>query len=616
MDTDDDYQLALLLQAEYDQETAASAAEDDIYFVGADGSPSLAIPSISHLPLPGSPGSPKSIVDKEWELLDPNPDIRALFLQFNEMYFWSRLTGIEVKWSPRMTLCAGLCVYEGRGGLCSVRLSLPLLKLRPRKDLVETLLHEMIHAYLFVTDNNKDHDGHGPEFQKHMNRLNSSCGSSISIYHTFHDEVDSYRQHWWRCNGPCQKRPPYFGFVKRAMNRAPSSRDTWWSQHQASCGGSYTKVREPEGYGKKTSKSKQKEIEEKKKEISKFKDIRAFMGPGKLLGGGKKDSNKEKSKASSTVSKSNSDDDDVTVVKVEKKNSVSGSSKGHSSGSSKHKSDDHKSHKDSSSHDKHRHSSHSSSKDHDHSKHKEHKSSSKGESDHHKSSDKKHSSSDKKHSSSAKDSDSKKHSSSSKGSSSASAASGSSKKKESSSSSVDKPKKSNVHGVDSSPSGSELGEPSAVAHGSNVHGFVKGTDKSSKGKSSSSAVAFSGMGNVLGSSSDAKHKGDREKHKHEKEKHRHKEEKVKSKEKDKSVSKKRPSTESSNSSNSEPSSKKAKHGEETVFGHGRTSKFRGDKPKTGIALNDPDDMVPCPVCATRVRATDINGHLDSCLGGL
>lgn len=36
--------------------------------------------------------------------------------------------------------CAGVCSYEGRGGLCSVRLSVPLLKLRPRKDLVETLL--------------------------------------------------------------------------------------------------------------------------------------------------------------------------------------------------------------------------------------------------------------------------------------------------------------------------------------------------------------------------------------------------------------------------------------------------------------------------------------------
>lgn len=30
-----------------------------------------------------------------------------------------------------------MCSYEGRGGLCSIRLSEPLLKLRPRKDLVE-----------------------------------------------------------------------------------------------------------------------------------------------------------------------------------------------------------------------------------------------------------------------------------------------------------------------------------------------------------------------------------------------------------------------------------------------------------------------------------------------
>lgn len=33
--------------------------------------------------------------------------------------------------------CAGVCSYEGRGGLCSIRLSEPLLKLRPRKDLVQ-----------------------------------------------------------------------------------------------------------------------------------------------------------------------------------------------------------------------------------------------------------------------------------------------------------------------------------------------------------------------------------------------------------------------------------------------------------------------------------------------
>lgn len=78
--------------------------------------------------------------------------------------------------------------------------------------------------------------------------------SSYQIYHSFHDEVDVYRQHWWRCNGPCQTRKPYFGFVKRAMNRAPSSLDPWWEDHQRTCGGTYTKVKEPEGYGQKKKK--------------------------------------------------------------------------------------------------------------------------------------------------------------------------------------------------------------------------------------------------------------------------------------------------------------------------------------------------------------------------
>jgi hypothetical protein len=33
--------------------------------------------------------------------------------------------------------------------------------------------------------------------------------------------------------GPCQHRPPYFGLVKRAMNRPPHPRDPWWETHQA-----------------------------------------------------------------------------------------------------------------------------------------------------------------------------------------------------------------------------------------------------------------------------------------------------------------------------------------------------------------------------------------------
>ena len=66
----------------------------------------------------------------------------------------------------------------------------------------------------------QDHDGHGPEFHKHMYRINADAGTNITVYHTFHDEVDNYRQHWWKCDGPCQKRPPYYGYLKRAVNRS------------------------------------------------------------------------------------------------------------------------------------------------------------------------------------------------------------------------------------------------------------------------------------------------------------------------------------------------------------------------------------------------------------
>ena len=39
------------------------------------------------------------------------------------------------------------------------------------------------------------------------------------------------------------------------MNRAPSAQDPWWEDHKRTCGGTYTKVKEPEGYGKKGKKN-------------------------------------------------------------------------------------------------------------------------------------------------------------------------------------------------------------------------------------------------------------------------------------------------------------------------------------------------------------------------
>ncbi|XP_042541982.1 DNA-dependent metalloprotease SPRTN isoform X2 [Dipodomys spectabilis] len=233
---------------------------------------------------------PPSLVDASWELADPTPDLQALFVQFNDRFFWGQLEAVEVKWSARMTLCAGICLYEGRGGMCSIRLSEPLLKLRPRKDLVETLLHEMIHAYLFVTDNDKDREGHGPEFCKHMRRINNLTGANITIYHSFHDEVEEYRRHWWRCDGPCQYRQPYYGYVKRSTNRAPSCHDYWWAEHQKTCGGTFIKVKEPENYsrkGKRKGKVDQQPgsaVENKGKRGRAALPLVPFSGKGYVLG--------------------------------------------------------------------------------------------------------------------------------------------------------------------------------------------------------------------------------------------------------------------------------------------------------------------------------------------
>ncbi|KAJ2950233.1 hypothetical protein O0L34_g11595 [Tuta absoluta] len=185
--------------------------------------------------------------DPELELIDPTPNIHNLFIQFDKIFFCAKLASrAVVRWSKRMYSCAGICSYEGRGGLCDIALSEPLLKLRPRKNLVETLLHEMIHAYLFITCRDLDRDGHGPNFKAHMHRINKSAGINITIYHDFHDEVKLYQNHVWRCNGPCQQRRPYFGIVRKTAKRPPGPKDYWWENHRRYCGGTYIKIKEPE----------------------------------------------------------------------------------------------------------------------------------------------------------------------------------------------------------------------------------------------------------------------------------------------------------------------------------------------------------------------------------
>lgn len=81
-----------------------------------------------------------------------------------------------------------------------------------------------------------------------------------------------YRQHWWKCDGACQYRKPYYGIIRRAVNRAPSKNDYWWAEHQATCGGTFIKIKEPDKYSSKKKTSKK---DERKQE--KTKDIRTML---------------------------------------------------------------------------------------------------------------------------------------------------------------------------------------------------------------------------------------------------------------------------------------------------------------------------------------------------
>lgn len=91
----------------------------------------------------------QNLVHPEWETLDPTPDIYALFAKFDDRFFQGRLKCVTLEWSKRMYSCAGICYSRRQRGHMdiTIRLSQPLLTLRPRKDLVETMLVGNLNLY-------------------------------------------------------------------------------------------------------------------------------------------------------------------------------------------------------------------------------------------------------------------------------------------------------------------------------------------------------------------------------------------------------------------------------------------------------------------------------------
>ena len=98
-DADLSYAIALSLEE-------TNTTEDESFAISLHQQLNKDTDDIGSVELREKMWDPKSVVDKEWELIDPHPNIHDLFVQFDAMFFNSMLTnaGVAVQWGPRMTL--------------------------------------------------------------------------------------------------------------------------------------------------------------------------------------------------------------------------------------------------------------------------------------------------------------------------------------------------------------------------------------------------------------------------------------------------------------------------------------------------------------------------------
>ena len=97
-------------------------------------------------------------------------ELQLMFAQFNYAYFDGEIPTHEIAYNNRFSNVAGRITYK------PPKIELSPKHLRGRLDqLRETLLHEMIHAWLFARNENP---GHTPTFKKKMRELGLK-----SIYH-------------------------------------------------------------------------------------------------------------------------------------------------------------------------------------------------------------------------------------------------------------------------------------------------------------------------------------------------------------------------------------------------------------------------------------------------
>ena len=119
--------------------------------------------------------------------------VLPLFLELNRQYFQNSLIEngfpkVSVRWSDgRMRTTAG--IYRSKTNFLGVKaseiiLSRPVLENLPKKAIMSTLCHEMIHAWIDLVL--KVEEVHGPNFYQCMAKINSSQSDfKVTVRHSF-----------------------------------------------------------------------------------------------------------------------------------------------------------------------------------------------------------------------------------------------------------------------------------------------------------------------------------------------------------------------------------------------------------------------------------------------
>jgi len=118
-------------------------------------------------PLPHASGLPPA--KRPACLKEPPPDFTTMHAKYNRLYFGNELHSFSIQWSNSQTRCSGITFFDRR--LISISSRILLDPRMPHEDLVDTILHEMIHVQLFLEGHRADSANHGPRFRQQPPRM-------------------------------------------------------------------------------------------------------------------------------------------------------------------------------------------------------------------------------------------------------------------------------------------------------------------------------------------------------------------------------------------------------------------------------------------------------------